>query len=483
MIGLGAADRIGDDGRVDRCLSARCADGGGGRGDAVDRRALHLDLGCRASARQPGKDAANISVDIARIAGGRELRLRALPADRHRARTVLHRVTLWHGEGDAAGRVQEIAPVDHALRRIVAIHHAVDRGQERIAVAGAGRAGGRGLIGGALDARCGVGMGARPFGQGSCIARQPLVEAVLRGQAFEHGGERRRVIACAHQILDAQIVRLRFLPARIAERRQLRAGADAAPEQTRQPRIAADRADDRLSQRAEYRVALGDRLALLAVARRDMRDLVAQHRGQFGLVVHQRDELARRIDIAAGDREGVVHRAVEQGHVERVGIRRKPRLHRRAPPDPLDIGGLRPGISTAKFGDQPGICLRALLALRCGDRRRLSGGQRRGIGHSHCTARERKRCCREQPDILGHPDSSLIDWRTRGGRIGSVTISGLRGTTLVGKASAPEMADRRTATTQQRSMPARRYPSNYGPTRPAHSPTIPASSSRAKIRR
>ena len=45
-----------------------------------------------------------------------------------------------------------------------------------------------------------------------------------------------------------------------------------------------------------------------------MRDFMAEDEGQFGLVVHQRHELAGDIDIAAGDGEGVVD--VERADIE-----------------------------------------------------------------------------------------------------------------------------------------------------------------------
>src|SRR3546814_18450130 len=76
--------------------------------------------------------------------------------------------------------------------------------------------------------------------------------------------------------------------------------------------IVADRAAQHRAEHAENAVPRRRLLPLLAVLRRDMSDLVPQHARQFGLVVHQRHELAGDIDIAAGDREGVVDRRVEQ---------------------------------------------------------------------------------------------------------------------------------------------------------------------------
>src|SRR3546814_3490350 len=61
--------------------------------------------------------------------------------------------------------------------------------------------------------------------------------------------------------------------------------------------IVADRAAQHRAEHAENAVPRRRLLPLLAVLRRDMSDLVPQHARQFGLVVHQRHELAGDIDI------------------------------------------------------------------------------------------------------------------------------------------------------------------------------------------
>ena len=48
-------------------------------------------------------------------------------------------------------------------------------------------------------------------------------------------------------------------------------------------------------------------------------DLVAKREGQFGLIVHQRHQLAGDVDVATGDREGILHRGIQDG--ETVGAR------------------------------------------------------------------------------------------------------------------------------------------------------------------
>src|SRR3546814_4306091 len=69
---------------------------------------------------------------VAAIASGRKLRLPAIAADADLGRAVLHAIAVRYGESEAEVGVEELPPLDHALRRIVAIEDAVDRGHEEI---------------------------------------------------------------------------------------------------------------------------------------------------------------------------------------------------------------------------------------------------------------------------------------------------------------------------------------------------------------
>lgn len=49
---------------------------------------------------------------------------------------------------------------------------------------------------------------------------------------------------------------------------------------------------------------------------RHMADLMPEHAGKLRFVVHQGGQLARDVDISAGNREGIVHRRIQQGYRE-----------------------------------------------------------------------------------------------------------------------------------------------------------------------
>jgi len=88
-----------------------------------------------------------------------------------------------------------------------------------------------------------------------------------------------------------------------------------------------------------------------------------EHAGEFGLVVHQRNQLPGHVDVAAGDRERVVDLAVEQRHGEgrlRIG---QTRLQGDVPADLLDVGGLRAGHRPAELVEQLLVILGTLLRL------------------------------------------------------------------------------------------------------------------------
>ena len=96
-----------------------------------------------------------------------------------------------------------------------------------------------------------------------------------------------------------------------------------------------------------------------------MADLMPQHAGQFRLIIHQRHQLARDIDIATRNGEGVVDRRVEQGDGEvALGVGQAG-LDRDPPPDAFDIFRLGTAIAPAKFLEQFRVLLGpAALVLR-----------------------------------------------------------------------------------------------------------------------
>ncbi|PHK24698.1 hypothetical protein VF10_10945, partial [Nostoc linckia z13] len=361
MIRAVLVEGIGDHGHVDLALLGVGAGRRVGGVEAVDPRAPDLDVGQLAALpAQAGEHAAHIVAEIAAERAAGELRLAALPRHRHRAGAVRHGEALRNVEGQPQHRVAEGPPVDDPLPRIVAIEHAVDRREETVAVAvDAARRGRPGPLQRTLDAAAGIGMGAGELGLGACVASgQPRVEIVLGRKRSQHRPHRRRIIAAAREIADAEIVRFIFLLAREAQRVELRALARDLAERA----VAGQHPEQHGKTARDGRGAV----ALRAVARGDMADLVAEHRGEFGFVVHQRDELARDIDIAARDREGVVDRRVEQGDPEVARRVRQARLDRDPLPDLGHIGILRAAIGAAIFLEQLRMRLGALphLALR-----------------------------------------------------------------------------------------------------------------------
>ena len=240
-------------------------------------------------------------------------------------------------------------------------------------------------------------MGARPFGQARIVAPlQPRVEAVLRREAGEDGAHRPLVVTGARQILNAQRIGLQLLLARIAQREQLRALQEPARQRLTDAAVAQQHARENRAQPADHAVALRPGLPPLGMARGDMADLVAEHGRQLCLVVHQRDELARGVDVPAGNREGVVHRAVDHRHGEIVARAGKVRLDGDVLADLAHIMRLRPLHRAAELGQQLRMQFLALLRLGRSDRRARVGdvgdggatGQRDGgerSGH-HCLA-------------------------------------------------------------------------------------------------
>ena len=127
------------------------------------------------------------------------------------------------------------------------------------------------------------------------------------------------------------------------------------------------------SGRAEQRVALRRSLAPLRVARRHMTDLMSEDRREFGLIVHQRDQLPRRVDIAAGDGEGVVDRAVEKRNGKRFTCIAEARLDGDVLADLLHILRMAAAHRPAEFGEQLRVRFSAHLRLALRYRRRGAG--------------------------------------------------------------------------------------------------------------
>ena len=217
-------------------------------------------------------------------------------------------------------------------------------------------------------------MGRRPFGDAGIVAAlHARVERVLQREALQDRPHRAWIVPCRIEIADPEFVGFEFLRTREFERQQLRALQRSLAELLAEPAVAEQNARQDRSGRAEQRVALRRSLAPLRVARRHMTDLMSEDRREFGLIVHQRDQLPRRVDIAAGDGEGVVYRAVEQRNGKRFTCIAEARLDGDVLADLLHILRMAAAHRPAEFGEQLRVRFGAHLRLALRDRRRGAG--------------------------------------------------------------------------------------------------------------
>ena len=139
----------------------------------------------------------------------------------------------------------------------------------------------------------------------------------------------------------------------------------------------------------------------------DVAGLVAQHPGELGLVVGQRQQAARDVDIAARQGEGVDHVAVEQGEGEGlVG-----QFGRVLDPvaDLRDIGLQRLVlVASAELGHRLRIFLASQLLLVLGRQRGVLQLAGRGIAHLGAAERSQQRQDEQQADEPSSHGSTSI---------------------------------------------------------------------------
>ncbi len=132
-------------------------------------------------------------------------------------------------------------------------------------------------------------------------------EVLLVLQHPHHLDHRRRIVAGAGQVLSAETIGFQFHVTPVA-------ADEGRAEHVGQVAGGTDPGADR------HRLAKdvpGAGLALLAhaVARRDVADLMTEHRGQFGLGAKVGDQSAMDIDVAARQGEGVDVRRIDDGEM------------------------------------------------------------------------------------------------------------------------------------------------------------------------
>ena len=135
----------------------------------------------------------------------------------------------------------------------------------------------------------------------------------LGPRCLQKARHRRRVEAGAAQVAHAQRVGLELVRARIA----LHVGTGSEVRDVRDGLVVDDRVDDCRTEAGDEAVAV----TLGAVAGGHVADLVGDHACELRLVVGERHQAARDMDVAAGQGEGVDLRAVEDDEGEgRLGL-------------------------------------------------------------------------------------------------------------------------------------------------------------------
>ena len=128
----------------------------------------------------------------------------------------------------------------------------------------------------------------------------------------------------------------------------------------------------------------------------DVPDFVTKREGKLGLVVHDRHQLPRDVDVAARDGKSVLDRRVEGREMQRLAGIGDSRESADAAADRFHISCARSGFGAAellddlrtlplRLGNVAGIEIAELLLLRCGgcERHRGCGKQEDASTHDH----------------------------------------------------------------------------------------------------
>ena len=292
--------------------------------------------------------------------------------------------------------MQEPAVADEAVFGTVAVEQTVDFAEVEIA-------GGHWLrhvgeacltkclfdpVGGARVGRHDVEGVGRPRIAGDLRLQPAVLEKDI--EKIGHGAG---VVSGAGQVFHAQDVGLIFLIARVGTHPEL---GDAAAErgglfaqQPAQP-YGGKLADDTGAH------------AIEAVAGVHMADLMRQDAGELCLVLCQREQTARDVDIAAGQGEGVDHRRVQHGEgIVEVGLFGGAGQEL---PERVDVGlNLRVFVGPAEVLDQLIMLLRAQASL---ETRQPVGRSRAGPGEADRQKGGRRRTGREMTKRLTDHGSS-----------------------------------------------------------------------------
>ena len=145
---------------------------------------------------------------------------------------------------------------------------------------------------------------------------QPVRHALVVARLFDPAERRQHlrnavgIPAGARHVLHAEAVGLRFVVAAVLQHQQTETALAELRERTRR------RHEDAAENEPELRAGRS-RVLLRCMTRRDVSDLVAEHAGQLRLVLQERQDAARYIDVAAGQGERVDGGDVDDGEVPR----------------------------------------------------------------------------------------------------------------------------------------------------------------------
>ncbi len=207
------------------------------------------------------------------------------------------------------------APAAHeALGRVVAVEDAVDSRQVAVVarLADPRRAEAprhRHRMGHAFGRR---GMGRHHVGFRGLARVQRLAQVRGAAERDEETRGREGVVAGPRDDVDTDLVGIDLLLAREARERQLRVALEGA---------ALVAVVDDVGRLADHGGALFELGPPRRMALRHMGDLVRHHGRDFGRVVGERQEAARHVDVAGGQREGVDDRRVEDRDAIDLGRR------------------------------------------------------------------------------------------------------------------------------------------------------------------
>src|SRR5437867_1971980 len=219
----------------------------------------------------------------------------------HRLLAVAHRPAVGERHAEPQLRMEKLAALEIALARVRAEHQAVEALEVGLTVDGRAREGlrpGRDLLLDPPAAILRVGVRCEPLRHAAAALR--LAHAI---EHLEHVRHLAGIVVAATQVAETQLVRLALGVARVLEEQDAEGLAREPCELLELG--ACDRADGETELRELLLAQLAD-----GVPGGDVTDLVPYDAGELRLGIQVREDPARDVDEAPGERERVDHRVV-----------------------------------------------------------------------------------------------------------------------------------------------------------------------------